>query len=232
MPYSPPAGNAANFTATGYTPPAFNAVAARIGAGSYTPTSGTAVLAVLPRYVYPAGDGIDFSVPADAGIEGYGAVTVDIIAAGSGEFINTTIEGDGAATVDIESAGAGATGVSGSGVASLDVSSSGAGLVGVSGSGSADLGLSASGSGVVERYELSGEVRLDGILVNRLVRAYRRDTGAFVGEAETVVGKFKIHTGFDQAEHFIVPIDTAIDATDWAPPCANRVVSVLAQDSA
>lgn len=230
MPYSPPAGNAANFVDRSYQP--LLPIAARFQGDAYTAPGASSIAFEFGGYIPPAGNAADFDLPPTGIVEGDGAVTVDIVAAGSGEFINTTSEGDGAATVDIEASGSGATGVSGTGAASLDVSSSGAGLVGVSGSASADIGLSASGSGVVERYELSGEVRLDGILVNRLVRAYRRDTGAFVGEAETVVGKFKIHTGFDQAEHFIVPIDTAIDATDWAPPCANRVVSVLAQDAA
>lgn len=86
--------------------------------------------------------------------------------------------------------------------------------------------------GTVVRYELRGEVRDQGVLVNRRVRAYRRDTGALTAEADTVVGAFAIPVGFAVAEYYLVPINLDIAATDFAPPCANRVTSVLAMDAA
>lgn len=86
--------------------------------------------------------------------------------------------------------------------------------------------------GRVIRYELRGEVRDHGVLVERRVRAYRRDTGALVGEVDTVTGRFTIHVGFEAAEYYLVPVHLDAGATDYAPPCANRVVSVLAEDAA
>jgi len=97
----------------------------------------------------------------------------------------------------------------------------------------ATVGLAASMAGLVERYELRGEVRLAGVLVNRRVRAYRRDTGALVSEADTTAGRFALPAGFVGGVEFtVVPIDLAAEATDWSPPVANRVVPVLALDTA
>lgn len=143
--------------------------------------------------------------------QGSGSFTVDFTVEGQGDFTNVVVQGAGAVTVTFSAEGAGAHGVAGAGAATIT--------------------FSAAGVGVVERYELRGEVRLTGILVNRLVRAYRRDTGDLVGEASTIAGRFRIHTGFVAREHVIIPIDTDDAAADWAPPCANRVLSVLAQDT-
>lgn len=85
---------------------------------------------------------------------------------------------------------------------------------------------------LIERYELRGEVRLGGVLVNRRVRAYQRLSGAMVGEVDTVIGKFALHTGFEPFECYITPIDLDAGATDWSPPTANRIMSVLALDTA
>lgn len=82
----------------------------------------------------------------------------------------------------------------------------------------------------VVRYELKGEVRDLGVLVNRRVRAYRLSDGEMVGEADTVAGRFRIHAGFAAALHYVIPLDMAESATDYAPPTANRVLSVLAVD--
>lgn len=82
----------------------------------------------------------------------------------------------------------------------------------------------------VVRFELRGIVRNQGVLVERRVRAYDRVTGALVGEADTAGGVFAIHTGFEPAEYVVLPIDLSESATDYAPPAANRVLSVLAQD--
>lgn len=85
-------------------------------------------------------------------------------------------------------------------------------------------------AGTVRRYELRGEVRDQGVLVNRRVRAHRRDTGALVAEADTVAGVFVLPAGFAADEYYLVPINLDAGATDFSPPCANRVTSVLAMD--
>lgn len=82
----------------------------------------------------------------------------------------------------------------------------------------------------VIRYELRGEIRDQGVLVNRRVRAYRLSDGALAGEADTVGGQFRVHVGFAPALHYIIPLDMTESATDYAPPSANRVMSVLAED--
>lgn len=87
-------------------------------------------------------------------------------------------------------------------------------------------------AGTVVRYELRGEVRIQGVLVDRRVRAYRRGDGALVAEQDTTAGAFRIHAGFAASEHYLVPVDMSAEATDFAPPCANRVLSVLADDLA
>lgn len=86
--------------------------------------------------------------------------------------------------------------------------------------------------GTVHRYELRGAVRDQGVLVNRTVRAYRRSTGALVAEGDTAAGLFALPVGFAADEYYLVPINLDAAATDFAPPCANRVTSVLAIDSA
>lgn len=82
----------------------------------------------------------------------------------------------------------------------------------------------------VLRYELRGQVRDQGVLVDRRVRAYRRDTGALMAEADTTAGAFRLPVGFEAREFYLVPVDLDSEATDYAPPCANRVESVLALD--
>lgn len=82
----------------------------------------------------------------------------------------------------------------------------------------------------VVRFDLRGIVRNQGVLVERRVRAYDRVTGALVGEADTAGGVFAIHTGFEPGEYVVLPIDMSESATDYAPPAANRVLSMLAQD--
>lgn len=91
------------------------------------------------------------------------------------------------------------------------------------------LGQPAARIGVV-RYVLRGEVRNQGVLVDRRVRAYRRSDGALIAQGDTVAGVFGLHAGFAADEYTVLPIDLASGATDFAPPAANRVVSVLAQD--
>lgn len=83
---------------------------------------------------------------------------------------------------------------------------------------------------IVHRYELAGVVRDQGVAVDRRVRAYLRSTGALVAEADTVAGAFRLEVGFAPAEHYLVPLDLDTEAADYAPPCANRVVSELVRD--
>lgn len=232
MAYTPPPGIAANFVALGYYEPSKTSHAFKFPAGAYTAPAGNAVAFVRQDYVYPAGNAVSFAVPPAENVTGNGAATIEITAEGHGEFQTVAVDGDGSATIDFSAEGHGAHGVAGAGAAAIDFSAAGAGAHGVAGSGEASISMTAAGVGVVERYELRGEVRLQGVLVNRRVRAYRRDTGALLGEADTVAGKFAIHAGFAPLECYLVPIDMANDATDWAPPCANRVESVLAQDAA
>lgn len=81
------------------------------------------------------------------------------------------------------------------------------------------------------RYELRGRVQIGGVLVDRLVRAYRLDGGALVGEQDSVAGRFRIHAGFAAAKHYVIALDMSEGATDWTPPAKNHLVSVLAQDA-
>ena len=82
------------------------------------------------------------------------------------------------------------------------------------------------------RYEVRGEVRLGGVLVNRRVRCYKRSTGDLMGQADTVAGRYRVHAGFDADEVYTLAIDMDAGATDWVPPTANRLVPVLAEDAA
>lgn len=82
-----------------------------------------------------------------------------------------------------------------------------------------------------QQYQVQGEIRISGVLMTdpRRVRVYDRATGAMVGEADSASGLFSVPTGANQGEYYIVPIDLDADATDWSPPCANRVVSTLVE---
>lgn len=234
MPYTPPVGNAANFTATGYTPPSSTAVGFRFPVASYSVPGPSSVPFQFPaEYMAPSGSAAHFHVAPATEFVGVGAITVDVTVSGSGEYHEYNVVGQGAATVDAVALGVGVIGVMGSGVvAAAAPVAIGAGVRGVAGQGAVTLSsFSAAGAGIVERYELKGEVRLSGVLINRRVRAYRRDSGALVNEGDTVAGRFRLHTGFAAAEYYVVPIDLADNADDWTPPCANRLVSVLAMDA-
>lgn len=231
MPYTPPNGNAANFVALGYYEPGKIRHAFQFGV-DYTAPAADAAHFVLPSWVYPTPLGSNIVVPANINVVGIGAFSVEFTVEGHGEFTNVQIDGAGAFTVEFGVAGVGAHGEAGSCAFAVGFTPAGVGAHGVAGAGAVDLAFGIAGVGIVERYELTGEVRKDGILVNRLVRAYRRDTGELVGEMATTGGKFKVPCGFVSREHYIVPIDTANDAVDWLPPVANRVASVLAQDAA
>lgn len=83
-----------------------------------------------------------------------------------------------------------------------------------------------------DSYIVAGSVRVNGVVLTspRRVRVHRRSDGVLLGESDTVDGLFSVPVGVSADEVYIVPIDLDPDATDWAPPCANRVVPVLATD--
>ena len=201
MSYTPPAGDAANVSWVGVAP--------------YTP---------------PAGDAANVSwVEAPTGVVGEGYVVFDFVPAGEG-FHGTIVTGAGAVVLDFVPAGEGRHGVGGQGAVEFGFLPAGEGRHGVAGAGSVVFDFVPAAVAAHPRYELRGEVRLAGVLVNRRVRAYLRSTGAMVGEADTTAGRFAVHAGFAPAEHTVTPIDLSDDATDWQPPTANRVLSVLAED--
>lgn len=217
----PLSGNpAGTYTPIDTTIAASVAVVAAGGAAHGVSASGLASVAIT------AALGMDFTAPgSDATI----AASVAVVAAGDAAH---GVSASGAASVGVGASLEAAHGVSASISASASVVSAASAAHGVSSEAVAAVTLAAHIEAVAERYELIGEVRLAGILVNRRVRVYRRDTGALVGEADTVGGHFRVHAGFSaEAEFTVLPIDLAADATDWAPPAANRVIPVLAMDA-
>lgn len=231
----PPPPLAANFATVGVDfPRPYDSLRFRFQPGVYSAPAGGDIEARFSApadWEPPVGSAVDFVVAGNVAYEGSGAVTVEIVAAGTGMHYLPAGVGTGAVAVEIIVAGIGMHGVAGTGGASVVVGVSSDGGHGVAGFGVVSAGVSAAGTGVVQRYEVRGEVRIQGVLVDRLVRAYRRDTGDLVGEANTVAGRFSVHCGFEAREHYLVPIHLVSDAEDWAPPCANRVVSALAQDA-
>lgn len=222
MSYTPPAGNAANFSWVGvaaYTPPAGNAANfSWAGAGITATGAGTLTL---------TGSG-----SAAHGVSASGAGTLVLTGSGTAEYGIATITAVGAGTLALTGAGAAAHGVAGAGSGTVGLTGGGSAAHGVAASGAGTLDLSGAGVAQHLRYEVRGEVRLGGVLVNRRVRCYRRDTGALTGEADTVAGKYRVHAGFDNAEVYAVAIDLDAAATDWVPPSANRLTPVLADDTA
>ena len=207
MSYTPPAGNAANVSWVGAVP--------------YTaPTGNTA--------------SVSWASGAPAAVTGAGSGAVSISGSGIGEHHEPlpAVTGVGHALFQVGGAAAGVHGVAGTGAGVLPVIGAAGANHGVAGSGSGAIALPSEGVGRHPRYELRGEVRLGGILVNRRVRAYLRSSGAMLGEADTVAGRFRVHAGFEAAECYVTPIDMDPGATDWRPPTANRIASVLASDIA
>lgn len=195
--------------------------------------------------------GITAAAVGAHGVAGAAAATIDLAAAAAGNYVSPVVDGPAAVTLEILAAATGAHGVAGSAAVTLAIASDaaaghgvaasadagitftavGTGAHGVSGEAAATLTLSAAAVASHLRYEVRGEVRQGGILVNRRVRAYLRSTGAMVGQGDTVAGKFNVHAGFAAQEHYVVPVDLADAATDYTPPIANRVLSVLASDT-
>lgn len=203
----------------------------------------------------PEGDGaVTFDSIADAsaahGVAGDGSASLSFDESADGEFTSVSAIGDGAATLDVSATADASHGVAGDGAASLDLAEGAAAAHGIAGDESAVLSFSVAADGahgiagdasttitfaadaqaVHERYEVKGEVRQSGVLVNRRVRVYLRTSGALIGENDTSAGKFRVHTGFTPEEHYIVSIHLDDAASDYNPPVENRVVSVLAQD--
>lgn len=202
---------------------------------SYTPPAGDAILfdwAGAPPYTPPAGDAIVFAwdVSIDP-VTGVGAAVVPITAAAVGSH-GETVSGTGAAVVPVVAAAAGAHGIAGVGAAVVPLAAAAAGAHGAAGTGAAVVPIAAVAAAVHLRYEARGVVKLGGVLVNRRVRVYDRDTGELISQGDTVAGKFNLHTGFAEAECYALAIHMDPDAVDWRPPVANRVLTVLANDTA
>jgi len=165
-----------------------------------------------------------------AGVSGVGVATVPVAGEGAGYF-GDLIVGVGEAVVPITGAAIALVGSVGVGVASVPIAGSGTAVAGSTGTAAASVPITGAAVASHPRYELAGVVKIDDVLVDRQVRAYRRDTGVLVGDVATVAGAFRIHTGFEEEEYYVTPIDLSPSATDWLPPTANRVLSVLAVDA-
>ena len=220
-------------------PSASNADASWVGAGAYT---------VPP---YNAADAT-WSAPAPAGVTGTAEGALDftgssvaahgvaVVAAGALAF-------SGSATVEhssavVECVAEGTLAFTGAASVAHGIALQAAGTLAFAGSGAAAHGVAATCAGTLGftgacaalhlRYEVRGEVRLGGVLVNRRVRCSKRATGELMGQADTVAGRYRVHAGFDDAEVYVTAIDLADGATDWIPPTANRLGPVLADDTA
>lgn len=222
MAYTRPIASAADATFLGKAPylrPTAGAADAAFPSASFEATIAAAVQ-------------ITAGATADHGVGVIGAASVPVTSAAEAEFTQADIAGAIVAALPVVAGVDLVQGVAVDAAASVGVASSGTTAHGVVATAGAVVGLSASITALVDRYELVGEVRLGGVLVNRRVRAYRRDTGALVAQADTVAGRFRVHAGFDpDIEHYLVPVDLSDTATDWAPPAANRVLPVLAMDA-
>lgn len=248
MSYTRPDFDAADASwvgASAYTRPAFDAADASfelpntgieaIGAATIGPVTAAATVA---HGITAVGAAVIGPVTAAGVVE---HTSPEVVAVGVAIIGPVTA----AATVShgISGVGAAVIGpVTASGQAAHGVAAVGAAVIGpVTAVGQAAHGITAVGAAVIgpvvaacvahhPRYSLKGEVRDGGVLVNRLVRAYRLDTGALVGEQATTAGRFDIHAGFVQREHYILPLDMSEGATDWTPPAVNHVLSELAVD--
>lgn len=189
--------------------------------------TGAGIWSDLP---YP-GNGT-YSPQYDLAVTPVAAMAAELTVEGgfTGAFTAPTITGDLAVTLSLDGEVTASHGIAGGFIALLDVSGDLLATHGVAGAMASTLTLSGGAIAVHPRYELRGVVQDAGVPVDRRVRAYRRSTGALAGEADTVSGAFTITVGFALDEYYLVPIDMANDAVDWAPPAANRVLSVLVAD--
>lgn len=218
------AADASWFGATAYIRPPANAADA-----SWEIVSATGVGAVTLTIPNVAGVGTH-------GVAGSGAITLSgLEALGQGAHTSAGVVGIGAIALGaLDVVGMGAHGAAGAGAVALDAMQA-HGLVahGVRGLGVVALGhCTTAGTALHLRYELRGEVRLQGVLVNRRVRAYSRSTGELLGQGDALAGRFSVHAGFSPEECYAIPVDLDDGATDWLPPTANRLMPVLAEDAA
>ena len=184
-----------------------------------------------PEYAAPVGDSLAFGdqgTAAEITVVAVVGVTASLLLEHLVDEIAVTLTASIPVVAGIDAS----HGVAGSVAAVVTVSADQTADHGVALVGIASIPLQAAASIVVDRYELRGEIRLAGVLVNRRVRAYLRSSGVLLGEADTVVGRFQVHAGFAAAECYVTPIDMSAEATDWLPPTANRLMSVLAEDAA
>lgn len=222
MSYTPPAGNAANFSWVGvapYTPPAGDAANFAWAASGVTVT-GAGTLAFTG------------AVTAAHGIAGTAAGVLDFSGSCEAEHLSVAVVCDGAGTLAFTGAATAAHGIAGAAAGVLAFTGAGTAAHGIAATGAGAITFMGSCAAVHQRYEVRGEVRLAGVLVDRRVRCYKRASGELVGQADTVVGKYRVHAGFDDAQVYVAAIDLADAATDWIPPTANRLVPVLADDAA
>jgi len=222
MSYSPPAGNAAHFSWVGvpaYTPPAGGAANF-----SWAPSGPTGTGAGTLGFT---GAGV-----AAHGVAATGAGVLAFAGAGAAEHTSAGVEATGAGALTFTGAGTAAHGIAATGAGGLAFAGAAAAAHGIAGVGMGALGFAGSAAAQHLRYEVRGEVRLGGILVNRRVRCYKRATGELTGQADTVAGVYRVHAGFDDAEVYATAIHLDDAATDWLPPTANRLVPVLADDTA
>lgn len=200
---------------------------------SYTPPDGDAAdfswVGAL-AYTPPDGDAADFSwVPTE--ITGTGAGVLSITGAAVG-FHGGTVEGTGDATLSFSGEATGKHGAGGPAAGAFSFTAAAIGKHGVTGVAAGSVSFASAAVANHPRYELRGDVKIGDVLVNRRVRVYDRASGALVGQEDTVAGHFNVHTGFAEGEYYVTPIDLDPDAVDWKPPTANRVLSVLADDTA
>jgi len=198
---------------------------------SYTPPSGDAIVAQFGSgYTSPAGD----AIVAQFGGAGVPSGTMAATLALAGEIDAThelpVFAGTLAAGLDLAGGMDVAHGIVGSAWAVLELGVDVQARHGVVGAASAALGITGAAVATFPRFQLRGVVQDGGSPVERRVRAYKRSTGALVAQGDTTGGAFVLDVGYALDEFVILPIDLANDATDWTPPCANRVLSVLLVD--
>lgn len=216
-------------------PPGSAADVSWAGVGTYTAPSGDAANASWVDGLFGTGAGalaFTCSGAAAHGVAGVGVGALGFTGAGTAEHSGAVVEGQGEGALSFAGAGAGAHGVAGAGAGAIAFSGAASGAHGVAAAGAGSVQFSCAAVAQHLRYEVRGEVRLGGVLVNRRVRCSKRATGELTGQADTVGGRYRVHAGFDDAEVYVTAIDLAGSATDWSPPTANRLVPVLADDAA
>lgn len=243
MSYTRPSASAADATwlgAAAYTRPAQSAAdatwapaEARVDLVATVPV--TAALSLSHGVVA----GIAASLPITAALElehAFAGVVIDVAAqvpVAAAASADVGVSAGLLAAVPIAAALSLAHGVDVAIVASLPITAGAAAAHGVVADAiTATLPITAAINFVVPRYEVRGEVRLDGMLVNRRVRCYKRSTGELVGQADTVAGLYRVPVGFDDSEVYATAIHLDDAASDWLPPTANRLIPVLASDTA